>query len=380
MSFLLINLDLYLTGPSFTHLSIPVASHFLGSTSPASNPSSYLAAISALLSTYTHDVEYPLLNDRVRNRTTESSRKIRDRVPLIINTQGWVKGLGADLLMKLKQESNPTHLFLFESTPIDESNEGGWNEHGDIAMSAQNEVNNDCEVLKMESAPLSPLESKWSAADLRTLGYISYFHSLFPPLPLPSSTDRLLVNQLPVGWDFTAALITKRPYGINWTSGGNQVKSVYIIDQEVQYEHVLHALNGDIVAVVSEESQAGEEEAESLTSSSSTFPYSLDASLPSPTHSNCLGLAIIRSIDPSSHRLHLLTPIHPTRLDSPVSFVKGTAIELPISLVLDFNASESEVTNGVARVDWRDVPYLSVDNEGAGGRKKVRRNLMRRGQ
>lgn len=360
-------------GPSFTHPSLPVASHFIGSTSPASNPSGYLSAISSLLSTYTHEVEYPLVEDapRHRNRSNPSAilNKTRDHIPLVINTQGWIKGLGADLLEKVKSEAAPTHLFRFEV--VEENGNSDWNE----STSWNNGANESLpyQVYKMEPAPASPLDSKWSAADLRTLSMISYFHAVFPG---PLSSDSLMINTnvFPSTWDFSQPLVEKVPYAVDWTNEA-EIKSVHILDAEIDYSQVLHALNGEIVALVA---SALTDDEEPPATSSTKLPYSPYSPLPAPSNSRCLALALIRSIDPSSTTFHILTPLHSSSLVVPISLVKGS-LELPLSLMLDFQATEEESKRGVKGVEWEGVPYLSV-GEGEGGRKKVRRNLMRRGQ
>lgn len=350
-----------IAGPSFTHLSLPLASHFLGSTSPASDPSAYLSAISALLATYALEVEYLLVDDLPRHRAhrdaVKPTSRIRDRVPLIINTQGWVKGLGADLLAKLKGESRPTHLFHFD-LPVEEGPEPSWNDSSFAVDSSDQSY----QIFRMEAAPSTPLDAKWSAADLRTLAFISYFHAVLPPPSSPSPT-----NAFPTHWDFSLPLVSKVPYALDWTS--DDLSSVHILDAEIAYAHVLHALNGSVVALVLPSS--------SPPALDTSFPYSPRAPLPTPPTSRCVGLALVRSIDPSSTTLHLLTPVHPSCVAEPVALVKG-AVELPIPLMLDFLATEQEAQRGVAGVEWREVPYLGV--EGEGGRKKVRRNLMRRGQ
>jgi polynucleotide 5'-hydroxyl-kinase GRC3/NOL9 len=371
-------------GPAFTHPTVPVASHFLGTTSPAANPSSYLSAITSLLSTYSLEVEYPLVDDLPRSRHHQSldrsSQKIKDRVPLVINTQGWVKGLGADLLDKLKGLSKPTHIFLFEAPNWEEgeSRDGGWNESDARINSGRDR---GCEVIKMESAPASSLDSKWSAADLRTLSFVSYFHSIFPALSLSANLPPL--TTLATTWDFSLPLISRRPYSVDWTKrvdGKKMIRGAYIIDGEVEFKEILHALNGTIVALVTSTSSFIPAEMPSL---SNPFPYSLDAPLPCPSDSNCLGLALIRSIDPMSTSLHFITPLQTSILALPISLIRGS-IELPLALVLDFNNTNNDVeqAKGLVGFEWKDVPYLSVEGTeaGGGGRKKVRKNLMRRGQ
>ncbi|BGP35016.1 Polynucleotide 5'-hydroxyl-kinase grc3 [Rhodotorula toruloides] len=361
-------------GPAFTHLSQPLSSHYLGSTSPASDPSGYLAAISALLSTYALEVEYPSLDEAPSSRRhrrgqpadistrADSPGRYRKRVPLVINTQGWVKGLGADLLAKLKAESQPSHIFSFV-----EALESGPSAFEDAAPAqpAYSIVPPSADapyfLASLPPAPPSPLESKWSAVDLRTLSLVSYFHSV-QSARLPA-------------WDFTTPLIGLAPYDFDWRAERGQVAQVHVVEgADIAYELVLHALNGSVVALVQETSPAP-------SATSRPFPYDPSAPLPSPSTSRALGLAVVHSISPSTSTLHLLTPVPPPFLASsaPLSLVKGP-LDLPIALMLDFTASPADAEQGIAGVEWAEVPYLSVDAAEGAGRRRVRRNLMRRGQ
>ncbi|EGU11099.1 thiol:disulfide interchange protein precursor [Rhodotorula toruloides ATCC 204091] len=360
--------------PAFTHLSQPLSSHYLGSTSPASDPSGYLAAISALLSTYALEVEYPSLDEASSSRRhrrgqpadesnrADSSRKYRERVPLVINTQGWVKGLGADLLAKLKAESQPSHIFSFVETV---ENGASASDYAAPAQPTYSIMPPSADapyfLASLPPAPPSPLESKWSAVDLRTLSLISYFHSV--------------QSARSPAWDFTTPLVGVAPYEFDWRAERRQVAQVHVMEgADVAYEHALHALNGSVVALVQEASPAA-------SATSRPFPYDPSAPLPFPSTSRALGLAVVHSISPATSTLHLLTPVLASVLASsaPISLVKGS-LDLPIALMLDFTANPAEAEQGIAGVEWAEVPYLSVDAAEGAGRRRVRRNLMRRGQ
>ncbi|GAA5964517.1 hypothetical protein JCM21900_000626 [Sporobolomyces salmonicolor] len=371
-----------LLGPSFTHLAFPVSSHYFGSASPASDPSGYLAAISSLLSTYSLEVEYPLLDEPVpsfsRRRhhgaqaaTLKSSGKIRERVPLVVNTQGWVKGLGADLLAKLKAESQPTHVCSF--VMVDEEGAAQGYDGGAAYARGQADAEQGLpyHLITLPSAPPTPLESKWTAADLRALSFVSYFHSVF--IPASSSPSSAPHSTFPVAWNFASPLLAQSPYVLDWTAAAQQISSVHLLnDDDIAYELVLHALNGSIVALVEETPQTEDV----VSTKRSPVPYDPLSPRPSPCTSRAIGLALIRSISPASCSLHLLTPVPPP--SGPVALVKG-ALELPLPLMLDYGASEAEREKGIAGVAWREVPFLSVEEGEYGGRRRVRRNLMRRG-
>ena len=60
------------TGPPFTHLNQPERSVFFGDVSPKDRPEFYVKCIHNVYQTY--------------------ADKYRNKIPLIVNTQGWVKG------------------------------------------------------------------------------------------------------------------------------------------------------------------------------------------------------------------------------------------------------------------------------------------------
>ncbi|BGP17901.1 hypothetical protein JCM10213_005358 [Rhodosporidiobolus nylandii] len=386
-----------LFGPSFTHLALPLSSHYLGSLSPASDPAGYVAAAQALLETYALEVEYPLVEEerergfglaarrRGRNRfareededegeaedKARAHRKIRERVPLVVNTQGWVKGLGADLLAKLKALAQPTCVFSFASAT-------GEDALLDPYAAGGPEQQQPYHLFTLPPAPPSPLESKYSAADYRTLSLVSYFHTLY------SAT---CASPLPIGWDFTRSLVATAPLPVSWRADDARLQSVHLIapgaaDGEIAYEHVLHALNGAVVAVVASSAAAEER-------TPRPFPYDPSLPAPSPSSSRALGLALVHSISPSTQTLHLLTPLPPAALAAaaPLTLV-SSALDLPLPLMLDYSVSVSDAQReeGVVGVSWADegeVPFLTKGEEekgAVGGKRRVRRNLMRRGQ
>lgn len=322
--------------------------------------------MNALFATYSTEIEYPLLDEEpsVLNGRPLNG-KIKDRIPLVVNTQGWIKGLGGDLLEKIKAVLRPTHLFRFE-TPVEEGREG-WNEDSQ-PMGGEGDA--ERVVYRLDVSESSPLDSKWSAADLRTLGFISYFHSRFPTTTLRRSA--IPTNSFSLEWDFSQALVERTPWELDW-SDRSKLSEVHFLAGEIDSTQVLHALNGAIIGIVTSSIPSHE--------TTSGFPYSIDSPFPDPSTSNCHSLALVRSVSPSSKLFYILLPASPatiTTSDAAVEEAKGIRLvkgelELPVCLMLDFNASSIAVS-----VEETAMPYLSVED--GVGRKKVRRNLMRRGQ
>ena len=80
-------------GPALPHWRKPLLSYFIGDVTPRSFPEMYLAAVKNLLVRYT--------NLKVEGHF---------RIPLVINTMGWVKGKGLDLLNQIIAMSQPEHI------------------------------------------------------------------------------------------------------------------------------------------------------------------------------------------------------------------------------------------------------------------------------
>ncbi|KDE04810.1 hypothetical protein MVLG_04774 [Microbotryum lychnidis-dioicae p1A1 Lamole] len=347
-------------GPSFTHLSVPMASYFIGQTSPANDPTSYLDAIHKLYQLFEHEVEYAFAEEtrstrrrgpQAQSSTSKDGTKATDRIPLLINTHGWKKGLGADLLSKLKMNVQPTHIFAFDHDQEDDFPTSMGTKGGPI-------------VHRMKAAPPSPLDSKWSSFDLRILQLVSYFNAVFLTSTSDSSGSTFVAS-----WDCLEPLVRRRPIVLDWTTS---LSNVIILDSEIDYDQALYALNGSLVAIV-EPSEVNDEDV--TPNLSSNFPYDAHTSI---TSTRAHGLALVRSIDVPSKSLHLLTPIPRPQTDR-IALVRGIELDIAVGLLMD-PLTTGGVENGVAGVGWKDVPYLSVEGGQSGGRKKVRRNLMRRGQ
>src|SRR5882762_828569 len=108
--------DIRLSGPPFTHPSIPHLAHYIGSTTPRSSPSHYLNAVQALVQSYRLDIQSPIIN------AAQDDPRISDIIPLVVNTMGWNKGLGADLTRQIQDIVEPTDVFEVEAL----APERGW--------------------------------------------------------------------------------------------------------------------------------------------------------------------------------------------------------------------------------------------------------------
>ncbi|KAK0191673.1 hypothetical protein F5146DRAFT_1103596 [Armillaria mellea] len=328
-----------LFGPPFTHPTLPIQAHYIGATTPKSSPSHYLSAIQSLVQTYCLDIQTPTDMD-----IEADDDRTWDRIPLVVNTMGWTKGLGADILQKIHAMVEPTQIFEFEAPIIDNS----W-------------------PTRAPAHPLIkpvPSSNLYSAADTRTLSIISYFHAVFPSAINPDSFRQITAMK----WNTSLPLCAKRPYEVNISAAIDQVILTGAGTEDVRPSEIQCVLNGALVGLVSCEPG-------SVDTPLGDIPYTQGALPPSTQSSSCYGVALIRSLSPSV--LHVLTPSPPASLHKARVLVKGE-MELPIWGLLDFRTDNDEV----AGVEKGKVPFLQWGKrEGLGAEKRrVRRNLMRKGQ
>ncbi|KAF8919529.1 hypothetical protein CPB85DRAFT_1212482 [Mucidula mucida] len=339
-----------LLGPPFTHPSLPITAHYIGATSPKSSPSHYLAAIQACVQNYRLDIRTP-----IDNSTGIEDNLINDSIPLVINTMGWTKGLGADLLIKIHEIAQPSQIFEIEAPVFDD-----WMQP--TSAPSREHVH----LLKPIPQPQNPV---YSATDIRTISLLSYFHAIFPTAP-QSDTYRQLTA---TSWNTSLPLCAQAPYEVQTSTAIDQVVLTGAGAEDVVADQVATALNVALVGLVSCEPGALD-----TILPGTSIPYAQGVSAPSPMSSTCQGLALIRSLSPQGDVLHVLTPTPPALLCDARVLVKGE-MELPVWGMLDFRSKPEE---GVAGVDMSKVPFLQWERaRGIGAEKrKVRRNLMRRGQ
>lgn len=328
---------------------------------------------------YNIDIQY---GDITATDDSSDDPRSSEVIPLVVNTMGWTKGLGATLSKQLNEVIGPSHVFDFPA-PSDEGE----------SMNQTPVVNpGDAEetlptIYSLEPIPSSSVPRQYSAVDHRNLSILSYFHAKFPP-PNPLTN---LSSTYATSWDTSLPLCAQPPYEVTVN-----VKTLDLVvltgpDAEDVVPSELHrVLNGAIVGLVSSEPDTleipPEIDSDAISSGSHGIPYIQGASPPSPSTSVCHGLAFIRSVsvseDPTKDCvLHLLTPFPPAYLaaKNPRIFVKGD-LEIPIWGMLDHRETSSE--GRVAGYEKDRVPFLRWGKEeGVGGeRRRVRRNLMRKGQ
>ncbi|KAG0321530.1 hypothetical protein BGZ99_003882 [Dissophora globulifera] len=108
-------------GPPFTHPRQPYRAFYVGNSTPRDDPEYYMACVKELVKTYYREVSHTRTWDDMDD-DYHSDDDDDEHVPLIINTQGWIKGAGYDLLLQLLDYTAPSHIFGFHSSSIGDSN------------------------------------------------------------------------------------------------------------------------------------------------------------------------------------------------------------------------------------------------------------------
>lgn len=358
-------------------------------------------AVQAALETYRLDVQSFPCDEQ---EDVEADMREDGHIPLVVNTMGWTKGLGADLTSKI-------HDMVFASAAASSVMPVGMQGRRDSGVEVYefeasvdpawpappplNPPHAPYITHRLQPIPPSVLTRSHSAADHRALAHLSYFHACFPsPPPSPSPC---LDQVTATSWRTALPLCAIPPYEVD---PGRVFEHVVLIGagaEDVVASEVRGVLNGAVVGVVRCEAGTldtdggpnGEDADaaghEPRTRNSGGIPYTQGCPSPSPATSTCVGLALIRSVSLSSPstraqtQMHVLTPLPLSLFTCPMSaqglvLVKGE-MELPIWGWLDFRTLDG-------KGERDEVPYLQWGRgEGIGGEKRrVRRNLMRRGQ
>ncbi|PHZ14331.1 uncharacterized protein RHIMIDRAFT_312531 [Rhizopus microsporus ATCC 52813] len=349
-------------GPSYTHQQFePARSFFFGSNSPRSNPDYYLACIHQLVCHWKHD--QMMEDDEIG-------------IPLVVNTQGWISNVGYDLLMSQIKSIAPTDVFALRHSTYLKKNLSPFFESDvmatvDSTLSLSKVIPTvrfiDCYY---RESGVSIFPDLFTASKLRDITLASYFHQT------EMGQDAYLNPQ----WDYQKHIIDRTPWVVDWRA---HLNAIWITYEEVKLEELLYALNGCIVGIMGDvedfKKQKGPDRAISADENEFTPPIyytTRDKLPPNPENITCLGLGIIRAIDPSRHALLLVTPLPAETLEKTSGLIKGE-MRLPSWAFLDDKLGTS---NGIAKVPWKQVPYVNPGpREGVGARiQKVRRNLLHR--
>ncbi len=214
------------------------------------------------------------------------------RVPLVINTQGWIKGLGADLAARIEPMLRPTHIFdviprgspdpvppPFRGRPwLDvegailgsgpevvtlesvsqlefvqgtfgqrDNNNNGSNGHKTVngPPKDDNDLNGPGDGGSTPPRYVTDVGSKLAPAESRLLNMMSY---LYAHQLAPAGTDGNPATQ--GTWDFSEPLVHRPPLAVDVREGLQAGIRVLALGSSVPDSLKLSALNSSIVAIV----------------------------------------------------------------------------------------------------------------------------------
>ncbi len=282
-------------------------SFFVGDNQTASSPDTYLSAVRAAASRY---------------------RRMRAPPPLIVNTQGWIKGLGLALLLEIIKAVRPTHIL-------------GLSPHGRFPVVIPSTDDTATPVLlTLPPRPARP-RAKTSASQLRQLALARYF--IGPKASLLTAAR---------------ALSAQAPYRVPWSAAAVCFASSEGADIAASPRHVLSGLNASLIGLCVDPSLGSGEKKD-------------DERLRVVSHARvrsrpCVGLAIVRGIDVPGRAFLILTPVPRERLAAVNVLVRGR-LQLPAVLLAVPGAVEGS------------VPYVTAASikTGSASAMNSRRNIVR---
>lgn len=256
-------------------IKTPERCFFFGDATSKRDPTTYLKYIYALYDYYQKVYYKP---DNCGNAG----------IPLVINTPGWVKGTGYDVLVDMLNYMSPSHVVKICISAESKNLPAGafWDDEAHKATTTVIEVNS----ARKDSFNRSVLVKK-DARLLRDFRIMAYFRQCFPT-ELNVSTIKELAH----------ALAAHPPYEIPISS----VKIEHLHCQ-VPSNEIYYSLNATIVGlgVISEDSDR----------------------LP-----QCMGLGLVRGIDTFRQMLYIITPVPEHALEKVDLLLQGF-IQIPTCLL-----------------------------------------------
>jgi hypothetical protein len=288
-----------LLGPPFTHLRVPYYGTYLGFTSPKNDPDRYMQALFELITIYRAELSH---------------------IPLIVNTCGWTKGVGYDILNHFIHNLNPSKIIMMNLPEASKNFE--VQSHG---IPVENMTLVSDTILQ---------KIKLNGGDLRNLQTISYFF-----------------QQSHCSWNFDVPFSSKPPYKVSWSHF-----RILFTSDDVPFSQALVALNGTIVGL-------GIDNTIYHTNSKQTTLGFIPSQC--VLKANCIGLGLIRAIDIEAECFYILTPVSLDILSSVNVLLRGS-FECPPALV----------NHGYERAH---LPYTTFMNaEGAGSTAMKARHIGRK--
>ncbi|KAH0537332.1 hypothetical protein FGG08_005848 [Glutinoglossum americanum] len=309
-----------------------VRSHYIGFSTPESDPDHF---ISCAVDLFTH------------------YRKLLPACALVINTVGWVKALGLEILSNILRQSSASHLVWLTSEDLSTEED-------------HNLLWKSLEGVSVHKIPLQPTKhTSRTPADLRAMQILSYLHL--------SSRKKADTSRGSHGLLWDATPLTKQPPWVVGYSGPTPgIVGIAVLGEVLPIEMLATAINGTVVAIVVVEDDDALPEADADQKANdktnigkgegprglgihrdpvTNLPYipTPNGAPLDPAKTFCAGLALIRGIDTANQSVHLVTPINVSSLPlgKPIVLARGRT-ELPVWAYIEGGKEAS-------------MPYLSFE-------------------
>jgi len=309
------------------------AAYFFGDITSKADPDTYIQMASQLMRRYNQ------LQEQVKQEHGSD-----DNIPLLVNTDGWVKGLGYEILSaiigvvdpgRIIQINGNTKAKTFDMSP---SNSGSLihviQSFDESSLPALDDDNRSCRSTDSRNSSTGPLLA--SSSDHRIHRLCSYFLGGYDKMinlrsRIPGNEHEMISFHKEKGLCDPSNIIgltlaSMRPYAVPFQSVNlyppsglldniTEVRPLAGMRGDLASNDVIECLNGSIVGLCTKQD---------------TFDASFNCNAGSgaPTL-NCIGLGIVRSVDHSRKLFFVLTPVHPQLLVNVTSLVGGN-ISLPL--------------------------------------------------
>lgn len=329
--------------------------YYYGASSPQTNPQLYLRIIESLIQYY-----FQVLKHKGHF--------------LIINTPGWVKGYGKQLLVEITKLINPDHLILLSSNITD-----------------NDDILQDLTFQNLQVLKGSFQQSKYSPVDFRTFNKLIHFHKIGPK-----------------SYDFTTHLLQRSPLKLPFqtedpeSSAGNGFNGIDLVtilnhdlDLNFNWEDLTLMLDMSIVGLYFIDHEYFQSHYHLFHYSSGKLPYLNSSDYSEMVEYNStmvkfIGVGLIHSINPVNNYMNFYFPpdqdiSHSKALlqeGYKLMVVKGES-DIPSCEVLmpqlleKYKKAYKKASK--AKEPLPLLPYVNYNNK-INGVWKVRRNVMRRGQ
>ncbi|KAK4664973.1 Polynucleotide 5'-hydroxyl-kinase grc3 [Podospora pseudopauciseta] len=257
--------------PTLEPVTSMIRSHAIAAVTPALDPEHFIECVMDLFTTY-------------QTQTHPGEEK---KPPMVVNTPGWIQGLGLDILSDLVKGIKPTEVVYMSTEGPEETISGLQAAISFIPTTAFSTLpsQNTTEILSPSRIPSS----------LRTMQAMSYFH-LLPSLSTWNSTP---LSHAP-------------PWRVRYTGPDRGFRGILCYDYQPSPRILAEAINGMVLALVKISNLAALRGLDNIIEAGSGKMPLIDNPMGKsldPKFSELVGLVLVRGVDERRGELQLLTPV-----------------------------------------------------------------------